>query len=116
MSDVEEIRETIAKNEKQKEYSERILNLMNNPEFSELIVGDYMTHGIDQLLEARAHPTQQTPEAIAYNNRRIDGIAMFKSWLTDQLVAGDNAEEALHELNAELNLAIEEQEGETVNG
>lgn len=109
MSEVSTLRSEIAKNESQKKYSERVLNLMNNPEFKEIIMGDYINYGLDQLLEARAHHTQQTPEAIAYNNRRLDGIALLKAWLSNHLVAGDTAEENLHDLKIELDMALEEE-------
>ena len=109
MSDVTAIQKAIDHAEAQVNSAEQVLALIKTPGFQEIIVDGYITQGTEELLAERVNPDKQSPDALAFNNRKIDAIAIFKGWINNQLRAGEQAEQALKELRPQLDAALEEE-------
>lgn len=91
-------------------FGEKVLRLMQDADFQEVIVQHYIGDTTHEAIMARVDPAKQAPEEVTMALKALDGVGMLQSWLHNQVAAGRAADQALREAQAVKEEMMEEGE------
>lgn len=112
MSDVKDLEEQLANAKLLSSKRQKLLKLLDNPEFKELIIKDFSTEECARYAQVSGDTLTQTPEEIAHAIGMAQSAGYLKRWIAVILQQGYVAERDMEEVENELIAARAEEAGE----